>query len=242
MKYNIFAIIVVFLIFGSAIYLFFEATRTPFFNLYLIFVPFLFFMLIARNNGGEFLGAAIKTKNFTSSSGVIGAVVGIPQHHPGGYVTYKVNVYKRYVKDDKIIAKLGFFESLRQISCYFVDSTPTIEVFNKSSKFHDVPSEYCEAPEGCIRYDGCINSDINIPSESDLIKAKYDNLITKLSEIETIYLKAKQISSTSAQEQNVSMMDAAEKIGSVVENMHLENFRPQIIPGAGTMSSGGNVG
>jgi len=176
-------------------------------NMFVILPTIILSFIIFLTNFGEYTGAFIKQKNFLSAGGAIGVVVGTPIPHPGNLLTYRVSLFKRYVKDKSLVIKDNMFQNFAAM----LSGTVIIGVTEKSYKFEEVGDKYLDAPEGCIFFNGTLKG-VEVESKEEQMMKNIAHLDSVISNHSTIVEKSKAISGQAAKEQNQDMSDALKKI------------------------------
>ena len=164
----------------------------------------------------DFLPANVmKTPNFITRAGAVGAFQGI-EHYEGGMSKAFVSVRRSYAYDN----------GLKPKPRHLIDSiasgiTPNIivEVVGKTSDFEDIPRGVCDAREGAIFFHGSLNPDKHIPSEYELMYVKIGRYEVLIRELMTIYESAKSVSGKLSEEEAKNLIDASLKGSVVVGNL-----------------------
>lgn len=223
-RYSITSIILLFGFIAIMVYVIFSYWTQPI-DPWALLPPIISFIFLWFSSGvvGEFVGFVIKQKNFITEGGAVGVLRSIT-HHQGGMTVARVTTYKRYVKNKELIVKE---DALGGVASLF-SATVTIEIPDKTYKFKEIESVYCDAPEGTVMYEGTL-SGIKIPSVNDEFKKHIKYLTSVISKQETIVEKAITISSQEAQQQNLDMVESIKKATIALKDI-MKAARPPVKP------------
>ena len=164
----------------------------------------------------DFLPANVmKTPNFITRAGGIGAFQGI-EHYEGGMSKAFVSVRRAYAYDN----------GLKPKPRHLIDSiasgiTPNVvvEVAGETWKFEDIPRGVCDAREGAIFFHGSLNFDKHIPSEYEVYQAKINKYEVLIRELITICESSKSVTGKLSEEEAKSVMETSLKASVVVGNL-----------------------
>ena len=164
----------------------------------------------------DFLPANVmKTPNFITRAGAIGAFQGI-EHYEGGMSKAFVSVRRAYAYDNGLKPKpRGIIDSIGS----GITPNVIVEVVGKTSDFEDIPRGVCDAREGAIFFHGSLNPDKHIPSEYEIYQARISKYEVLIRELATIYESAKSVSGKLSEEEAKNLIDTSLKATVVVGNL-----------------------
>lgn len=155
-----------------------------------------------------------RNPNFFSMSGVIGVVTSRLEHIHGGRSTLKIAIRKDYVTDDKW-ERTGGMEGLMAHLSGQVKYTLT----DDTSKFLSIPTENCEAREGCIIYLGSLSK--------KPVKTLDEHLLAELSQsresvkrLWTVVERANALANAMANEKKAELRQMAQELSIMFRELN----------------------
>ena len=215
-KLNIVSSLILLGFIGLILFGWYEMLSTPKTNLSIFIAGLIILLWNILYTISDFLPANVmKTPNFITRAGAVGAFQGI-EHYEGGMSKAFVSVKRVYAYDN----------GLKLRPRHLIDSiasgiTPNIivEVVGNTSNFEDIPRGVCDAREGTIFFHGSLNPDKHIPSEYEVLYVKLGKYEVLIRELITIYESAKSVSGKLSEEEAKNLIDASLKGSVVVGNL-----------------------
>ena len=215
-KLNIVSSLILLGFIGLLLFGWYEMLSTPKTNLSIFIAGLIILLWNILYTISDFLPANVmKTPNFITRAGAVGAFQGI-EHYEGGMSKAFVSVKRVYAYDN----------GLKPRPRHLIDSiasgiTPNIivEVVGNTSNFEDIPRGVCDAREGTIFFHGSLNPDKHIPSEYEVLYVKLGKYEVLIRELITIYESAKSVSGKLSEEEAKNLIDASLKGSVVVGNL-----------------------
>ena len=227
MRYNLIGLLLVLGFIGFIIYISFEMIRFAFFPPILMVFWGLPAMLLILFVYGAFADVILKTPSIQTRSGLTCAY---KQHKAieGGLVEIMFSTYGRNVKDPKIIVKSKGFGAIINFlaSMGLIAPIVTCRVVVPEHKFKVLDPKYKDCPELVYTLDTDIYGN-EIPSDYDLLRLKYDELKSTLSELINVYEDRKRVSSALTQESQLNILDIAQKTSVVIKDMIITQQKEQ---------------
>lgn len=194
----------------------YEMLSTPKTKLSIFIAGFVILLWNILYTTSDFMPANVmKTPNFITRAGAVGAFQGI-EHYEGGMSKAFVSVRRSYAYDNGLKPKpRGIIDSIGS----GITPNVVVEVLGETWKFEDIPRGVCDAREGTFFFHGSLNPDKHIPSEYEFLYARIGKYEVLIRELITIYESAKSVSGKLSEEEAKNLIDASLKGSVVVGNL-----------------------
>jgi hypothetical protein len=170
--------------------------------------PGLFLLLIDYMNKMEW-NPIFNNPNFITDSGVIGTVVGKMEHLHGGRVRLQVVLKKRYIPEQSVERLTGFKGLMAHLS-----GNVLFTVIDSANRFVDIPSEDCEAREGCVKYMGSLCGK-ELKSVDALLEWRLQEAENMISRQSTVLERMKALAISMAREHNMDMREVQQEVAII---------------------------
>lgn len=215
-KLNIISVMILLGFIGLIMFGWYEMLSTPKTKLSIFIAGFVILLWNLFYTVSDFLPANVmKTPNFITRAGGIGAFQGI-EHYEGGMSKAYVSVRRAYAYDNGLKPKpRGLIDSIAS----GITPNVVVEVVGKTSDFEDIPRGVCDAREGAIFFHGSLNPDKHIPSEYEVYQARINKYEVLIRELITIYESSKSVTGKLSEEEAKSVIETSLKASVVVGNL-----------------------